>query len=108
MAKPMTVEYWGEWLTVIDADPDLAGTALAVATAMLNDGTIGPDGLDGFDPEAVRDAVDDLVFYGFLEVEFAIDWTETTERSLRLRFPCGYTDRSGYTWPAQITPCDDR
>lgn len=100
-----------EWLREIDRHPELFDTALRIAVAMLTIGTIGPDGLDDISEEDVNEEVEALVAVGFLEDQVSIAWTpgDAEEHSLRLRFPFGYTDLSGYTWPAELrTPGADR
>ena len=48
-----------EWLTAIDADPEMFDTELVVATAIVaGDGTIGLEPLDGIN---VQDAIEELI-----------------------------------------------
>jgi hypothetical protein len=90
----------GEWLMSIDADPELFDTELVVATAIVVDGTVDPGPEDA---ETVQDAVEELIAHEYLDVAFSVDWSpEHTEHSLRLRYPFGHTDLSGFTWPAEL------
>ncbi len=106
----MTDVNGAEWLQAIDDHSWTIDTDLVVAAAMLNDGSIGLDRIEGKSDEDVQDAVEELISHGFLESMFSVDWSpEHTEHSLRLRLPFGHTDLSGYTWPAELrTPGADR
>ncbi|WP_155948782.1 hypothetical protein [Mycobacterium sp. URHB0044] len=85
----------------IDAHPNFFDNSLLVALALTN----GETTVDGLDQELVDDEIEELIAHGFLEDEFSVEWSpDSTEHSLRLRFPVGHTDLSGYTWPASLEP----
>lgn len=71
------------WLMAIDAHPDTIDTDLVVATSL----TSGDSRVEGIDPDAVSDSVEELVAMGFLESVLATDHPEGEEYVLELRFP---------------------
>lgn len=72
-----------EWLMAIDAHPDTIDTDLVVAVALAN----GDTKVEGIEPDAVTDSVEELVALGFLESVLAADHPEGQEHLLELRFP---------------------
>jgi hypothetical protein len=81
----MTVVNTAEWLMAIDAHPETIDTDLAVATALAN----GDAEVEGIDPEAATDSVEELILLGFLEDAVAIDHGSAEEHVLELRYPFG-------------------
>lgn len=67
----------------IDAHPDTIDTDLVVATSLAG----GDSRVEGIDPDAVSDSVEELVAMGFLESVLATDHPEGEECVLELRFP---------------------
>lgn len=72
-----------EWLIAVDAHTDTIDTDLVVATAPAN----GDAEVEGVDPDAVTDSVEELIALGFLESALAADHPEREERLRELRFP---------------------
>jgi hypothetical protein len=72
-----------EWLMAIDAHPDTLDTDLLVATALAN----GDAEVEGIDPDAVTDSVEELMAIGFLESVLVTDHPDAEEYVLELRFP---------------------
>lgn len=79
----MPVVKTAEWLMAIDAHPDTIDTDLVIATSLAN----GDARVEGVDPDAVSDSVEELVAMGFLESVLATDHPEGEEYILELRFP---------------------
>ncbi|MGO9385048.1 MAG: hypothetical protein ACLP4W_23900 [Mycobacterium sp.] len=79
----MPVVNTAEWLMAIDAHPETVDTDLVVATALAN----GDAEVEGIDPDAVTDSVEELIALGFLESVLAADHPEGEEHVLELRFP---------------------
>ena len=72
-----------EWLMAIDAHPETIDTDLVVAIALAN----GDAEVDGIDPNAVTDSVEELIALGFLEPVLAAEHPEGEDHLLELRFP---------------------
>ncbi len=72
-----------EWLIAINVHPDTIDTDLVVATALAN----GDAEVEGVDPEAVTDSVEELMAIGFLESVLVTDHPDGEEYVLELRFP---------------------
>lgn len=71
------------WLIAIDAHPETVDTDLVVATALAH----GDAEVEGIDPEAVTDSVEELIALGFLEPVLAAEHPAGQENLLELRFP---------------------
>ncbi|ORB32032.1 hypothetical protein [Mycolicibacterium parafortuitum] len=67
------------WLTAIDAHPQTVDTDLLVATALAFDDSH----VEGLDPEAITEAIEELEDLGFLRVVLV----EGAEHLLELRLP---------------------
>jgi hypothetical protein len=72
-----------EWLIAIDAHPDTIDTDLVVATALAD----GDAEVEGVDPDAVTDSVEELMTIGFLESVLVTDHPQGEEHVLELRYP---------------------
>lgn len=72
-----------EWLMAIDAHLETVNTDLVVATALAD----GDAEVEGIDPEAVTDSVEELVALGFLELVLVADHPQGEEQILELRYP---------------------